>query len=83
MVFSKYLNSKVAIATMRNEKEVQKLRDFIGKRGIQLSDNEIEKIAQNLYELGVFLVRLKVKQHSKQAKTPNARDFEQITREPP
>lgn len=68
---------------MGNEKEVQKLKDFTKKRGIQLSDNEIEKIAPNLYELGLFLVRLRVKEHPKQSKPQNAEGFEEITREPP
>lgn len=55
---------------MGNEKEVQKLKDFI-KSGSQLSENEIEKIAQNLYDLGLFLVRLRVKQHVKPPKPQN------------
>ena len=63
--------------------EVQKIGELLKKRGIQLSDSEIEAIAQNLYELGLFLVRLKLKTHSKAASKPKADGFKQITREPP
>ena len=66
-----------------NDEGVQKLKDFLKKKGLQLPNNEIEKISQNLYELGLFLVRLKIKQHPKPPKPQKAESFRQITREPP
>ena len=68
---------------LENEEGVQKLKDFLGKKGFQLSKSEIERIAPNLYELGLFLVRLKVKQHAKPPKPQNAEGFELITEKPP
>lgn len=62
---------------------VKKIKELLKKKGSQGEEVEIEKIAQNLYELGLFLVRLKVKQHSKPPKPQNLEGFEQITREPP
>lgn len=68
---------------IENDEKVQKLKDFLKKKNPQLSNNEVEEISKNLYELGLFLVRLKLKQHSKPPKPDEARGFEQITREPP
>ena len=50
---------------VESQEEVLKLKDFLKKRGLQLSDSEIESIAQNLYALGRFIVRLKVKKVKK------------------
>lgn len=49
---------------IENEEAVQKLKDYLKKKGLQLPDNEIDKIAKNLFNLGLFLVRLKVKECS-------------------
>ncbi len=68
---------------LENEEGVEKLKVYLRKKFPQLSDSEIEKIAPNLYELGLFLVRLKVKEHSKQSKPQNAEGFEHITEKPP
>ena len=68
---------------VENTEDVQKLKDFLKKKHPQLSEGEVEVKAQNLYELGLFLVRLKVKQHSKPSKSPKAEGFKQIVREPP
>ncbi len=68
---------------LENEQGIQKLKEFLKKKGLNGEEIEIEKIAQNLYELGLFLVRLKVKQHSKPPKPQDLEGFEQITREPP
>jgi len=56
--------------------EVQKIKDYLKKKGLQLSESETEKIAQNLYELGLFLMRLKIKQHSQSTKPVNLEAFE-------
>lgn len=56
--------------------EVQKIKDYLKKKGLQLSESETEKIAQNLYELGLFLVRLKIKQHSQSTEPVNLGAFE-------
>lgn len=68
---------------LENEEGVRRLGDFLKKKGFQLSEDEIERIAQNLYGLGLFLVRLKVKQHTKPLKPQNADGLEQITEKPP
>ncbi|HIH52513.1 MAG TPA: hypothetical protein HA284_03180 [Nanoarchaeota archaeon] len=68
---------------LENQEGIQKLKDYLKKKGLKCSEEEIEKIAQNLYELGLFLVRLKVKEHSAQPKPQNTEVFEQIVREPP
>ncbi len=53
-----------------NEENVHKLKGFLKNKGFQLSDVELEKVVQNLYELGVFLVRLKIKQHTDKEEPP-------------
>ena len=53
---------------LENEEGIQKLKEFLNKKGLKGEEIEIEKIAQNLYELGLFLVRLKIKQHSQSTK---------------
>ena len=65
---------------LENEEGIQKLKEFLNKKGLKGEEIEIEKIAQNLYELGLFLVQLKVKQHSALSKL---KDVEQIKIEPP
>lgn len=47
---------------LENEEGVRKLKELLKKKFPQLSDSEIEKIALNLYELGLFLVRKKLKE---------------------
>lgn len=61
-----------------NAEGVQKLKEFLKKKGLQGEEVEIERIAQNLYELGLFLVRLKIKEHSKPSKTSNVEGFELV-----
>jgi len=53
---------------LENEEGIQKLKEFLKKKGLKCDEEEIERIAQNLYKLGLFLVRLKVKEHSAQPK---------------
>mgnify|MGYP001558538175 CR=1 FL=1 len=65
---------------INNADNVRKLVDVLKKKGLRGEEIEIEKIAQNLYELGLFLVQLKVKQHSALSKL---KDVEQIKIEPP
>jgi len=60
------------------ESGIQKIKDFLKKRGLNLSENEIEKYAQNLYQLGLFLVQLKIKQHS-----ALSRKIKDVDRPPP
>ena len=68
---------------INNAEDIRKLVDVLKKKGLQGEEVEITKIAQNLYELGLFLVRLKVKEHSTKPKPQNLVGFEQIKREPP
>ena len=51
---------------LEDEEGVQKIKNLLKKRGSQLGDNEIERIAQSLYALGLFLVRLKLQELTKQ-----------------
>lgn len=67
---------------LENEEGIQKLKEFLKKKCVKGEEVEIERIAQNLYELGLFLVRLKIKQHSKPPKPQNLEGFEQVVREP-
>jgi hypothetical protein len=62
---------------------IQKLKDILQKRSSDISDSEIEKQAQNLYELGLFFVRLKVKEHSASRIPWNSESLDQITENPP
>lgn len=66
-----------------NEEGIQQLAGFLRKKFPKLNNSEIEKIAPNLYSLGLFLVHLKIARLSKQAKTPNAGSPEHITEKPP
>ena len=66
-----------------NADNIRKLVDVLKKKGFKGEEVEIEKIAQNLYELGLFLVHLKVKEHSTKPKPQDSEGFEQIVREPP
>ena len=63
--------------------EIQKLKDFLRRKNLGLSEEKIEKNSAQLLELGFFLVRLKVKQHSKATEKPKDEDLEQKTGEPP
>lgn len=49
----------------QSEEGVRKLGEFIKKKFPEMCGGEIEKMARNLYDLGAFLVHLKIKQHSK------------------
>ena len=49
---------------LENGEAVLKLKDFLKKKGLQLPENKIEEIAQNLFRLGLFLVRRKVEENS-------------------
>ena len=64
--------------------EAQKLlQDFIKKKFPQLNNEEIEKISNQLLELGFFMVRLQLKKHSKTEKSEDEENFNQTTFHPP
>ena len=63
--------------------ETLKLQDFIRKKFPELNSEEIEKISNQFMELGFFLVRLNIEQHSKAIETQNTESLEQGTRESP
>lgn len=63
-----------------NEDGIRKLQDYLKNKKLSLKDSEIESVAQNLYELGLFLVRLQVKKHSK---PQNAEDSNSYEEKPP
>lgn len=54
-----------------NHKEILIVENLLRKKEVCLDKKEIKKFATNLYEIGLFLVQLKIKQHSKQPKPPN------------
>jgi len=64
-------------------KEIQKLRDLLRKIAPQVSGADLEKIAQNLSELGLLLVRLRLKEHPRPPETQITEEFDQITSKPP
>jgi len=45
---------------MENQAEVLKIQELLKSRFPQLNNEEIEKISNQLYQLGVFLVRLQI-----------------------
>ena len=53
---------------LQDEEEVQKISDFIKKKGFQLNNSEIEKISYQLLGVASFLVRLKIKKHTESLK---------------
>lgn len=59
-------------------KEVsQKLTKILKTKNPNLGDDEIDKMAGQISELGLFLVRLFLKQHSKPPKTLFSTEFEE------
>jgi len=52
----------------QNLKDIQKITDLLRKFQPHTSVEDLEKIAQDLLELGLFLVRLRVKEHSQSLK---------------
>lgn len=46
-----------------NEKDVQKLVDFLRRKSACLSEQELEKVARELLDLGYFLVHLSAERH--------------------
>lgn len=40
---------------LENEEGIQKLKEFLKKKGLKYDELEIDEIAKNLYELGLFL----------------------------
>jgi len=65
---------------LENEEEIHKLSDLLKKKFPQLNEDEINKISQNLFRLGLFLVELQIEKCSKLKDLEN---FEQIKKEPP
>jgi len=43
-----------------NSEEIQKIKDLLKKKKPQLSDEEINKNSNQLYQLGLFLVQLQI-----------------------
>lgn len=75
--------AKAILYMLESEESVQKLKGYLKNKGFKLSDSEIDKIVQNLYELGLFLVRLKIKQHSQSTKPVNFKTSENTETNPP
>ena len=68
---------------LENNEDVRKLQDLLRKKCPPLFDSEIEKVAQNLHELGLFLVRSRIKQHSEKPKQLNIENGVSLTDKPP
>lgn len=67
---------------MEKKSGVQKLQEFLGEKFPKLEDKEIEKIAENLLGIGVFIVRQKVSSSTKQTK-PSEGVLRKVKKEPP
>ena len=57
------------------EETNQKLKKIIQAKNPNLSEDEIDKLTDQFSNLGLFLVRLWLKQHSKHAKSCFTHDF--------
>ena len=55
---------------LENQAEVLKLQELLKKKFPELKNEEIEQRANQLMEIGVFLVRLKIKKHSDSLNLP-------------
>ena len=60
---------------MFNTEEIQKIIEHLKKVQSKVPEQDLEKTAQNLYDLALFLVRLQIKQHLKPPKQQNAEDL--------
>lgn len=61
--------------SMLNTEDVQKIITLIKRVPSQVPEQDLEKTAQNLYDLALFLVGLQIKQHLKPPKPENAEDL--------
>lgn len=66
-----------------NLENIKKITELLRKLQPHMSEEELEKQSQNLYELAIFLVRLKAKAHSKASKTHSADVLEEDIRRKP
>lgn len=46
---------------LENNEEIQRIKDLLKKKKPQLNDEEIDKISNQLYQLGLILVQLQIK----------------------
>ncbi|OGI65876.1 hypothetical protein A2647_01555 [Candidatus Nomurabacteria bacterium RIFCSPHIGHO2_01_FULL_40_24b] len=60
---------------MFNAEEIQKIIQDLKRIKTKVPEQDLEKTAQNLYDLALFLVRLQIKQHLKPPKPQNAEDL--------
>ena len=68
---------------MLQGEEALKLQDFIKKKFPELKSEEIEKISNQLMELGTFLVRLRVKKYTEASVSKDEESFSQPIDRPP
>ena len=68
---------------MLQGEETLKLQDFIKKKFPELKSEEIEKISNQLMELGTFLVRLCVKKYKEASAPKDEEGFSQPADKPP
>jgi len=68
---------------VENLKDIQKLIDQLRKLLPRSSEEDLVVTAQSLYELGKFLVQLRIKNHSNPPKTLPMEGFGEKTRNPP
>lgn len=50
---------------LKTAEVIPKLKGLLQNEYPHLSEQELQSIAQNLYDLGLFLVRQEIKKHSK------------------
>ena len=68
---------------MENLREIQSLIDKLRNLLPRSSEKELEETAKNLYQLGLLLVRLKIKKHPNPPKTLPMEGFGEETRNSP
>lgn len=68
---------------MENQAEVLKIQELLKKRFPKLNSEEIEKNANQLVELGTFIVRLQVKKHTAVPASKDGEGFSHPTDKPP
>lgn len=64
---------------MRPDSEnIKKIIECLQKLQPKATEEELERTAQNLYQLGLFLVQAKLKKHSQSLQTQSTGNFEQV-----
>ena len=63
--------------------EIQKIIELLRKTSPSASEQELERTAQNLFDLATFLVRLRIKEYSEAPKPQCSDVLPEVTENPP